>query len=235
MGYKYFGAGGLVKTGEVITVLPSGLIQKKVTVVGRKVASARQGINSPKGIAPLSENECLSNLDGFFPFPINASGSDLNNGFIQYDIVGYDRGFARGINYKYLKLSSFVTQDIIRPRTTDFLAEVGVASSVVLSDGTKIESQDEKGNTVNTTSYEKPGYYNGSLIAYDASGQEEYVPLINYENIGRTEAGDLITERVEYRPVRVNESVSATYYGHFTEYITTATVKMARIPLPKDS
>ena len=74
MAYTYHGTTELVKTGEVITVLPSGLIQKNLTFVGRK-SEEREA----------AQTKVLSQLgNDFFAFPTLPSEVDLNNGFIDY-------------------------------------------------------------------------------------------------------------------------------------------------------
>lgn len=236
MAYTYHGRNGLIKTGEVITVLPSGLIQKKVTVVGRKVGSGRGGNSSSRvglvsQIQPLTEGETQAQLGSdFFAFPSVSSGTDLNNGFVQYDIVGYKKGFGSVnsiINYKYRKLSSFIIEDQFRPRTVNVSVEVGVRSTIVLSGGTKVESQNEKGDTVVNTVYEPPGVYQGQLIAYNEGGSV-FTNLFVTETYVYTNPVIILTTEVEYVPSIVVESVSSTYYGHFTEYITTSSLKIVR-------
>ena len=230
MAYTYHGREGLIKTGEVITILPSGLIQKKVTVVGRKEVRGRAG-NSLGQIAPLTATETQNQLgDGFFPFPTLSSGVDLNNGFVQYDIVGYQKGFDlinSVINYKYRKLSSFIIEDQFDPKTVNVSVEVGVRSTIVLSEGTSVESQDEKGNTKSEVVYQSPNSYQGKLFAYAENGSvfsKKYETETYYYNEGSV---TVITD-VVYEPSLVVESVSSTYYGHFTEYITTSSLKIVR-------
>lgn len=226
MAYTYHGTSGLVKTGETITVLPSGLIQKKVTVVGRKASVGE--------IVPLTENECSNKLgSGFFPFPTLSSGVDLNNGFVQYDIVGYKKGFGQVnsvINYKYRKLSSFIIEDQFRPRTVNVSVEVGVRSTIVSSGGTQVNSEDENGNTVTTTTYQAPEQYLGGLIAYNANGSV-FTNLAVTEIYRYADPVVIVTTDVVYEPSVVVESVSSTYYGAFTEYITTSSLKIVRTVL----
>ena len=228
MAYTYHGRDGLLKTGEVITILPSGLIQKKVTVVGRKAGRGRAG-NSLGQIEPLTAIEAQNQLGGgFFPFPTLSSGVDLNNGFVQYDIVGYQKGFDlinSVINYKYRKLSSFIIVDQFNPRTVNVSVEVGVRSTIVLSGGTRVESQDEKGNTNFKVVYQSPDSYQGKLFAYAEDGS-----VFNKLNVTEYYSEDNVTDitDVVYEPSLVVESVSSTYYGHFTEYITTSSLKIVR-------
>ena len=228
MAYTYHGREGLIKTGEVITILPSGLIQKKVTVVGRKEVRGRAG-NSLGQIAPLTATETQNQLgDGFFPFPTLSSGVDLNNGFVQYDIVGYQKGFDlinSVINYKYRKLSSFIIEDQFDPKTVNVSVEVGVRSTIVLSGGTRVESQDEKGNTKSEVVYQSPNNYQGKLFAYAENGS-----VFSKLNVTEYYSEDNVTDitDVVYEPSLVVESVSSTYYGHFTEYITTSSLKIVR-------
>ena len=236
MAYTYHGTTGLVKTGEVITVLPSGLIQKKVTVVGRKLGSGRGGNSLNRfglvsQIEPLTANETSAQLGGdFFPFPTVSSGVDLNNGFVQYDIVGYKKSFgavSSVINYKYRKLSSFIIEDQFTPRTVNISVEVGVRSTVLLSQGTQGETQDENGNTITKTIYEAPGQYQGGLFAYNENGSV-FTNLLNTEIYEYTDPDLIVTTDVVYEPSVVVESVSSTYYGEFTEYITTSSLKIVR-------
>ena len=228
MAYTYHGREGLIKTGEVITILPSGLIQKKVTVVGRKVGRGRAG-NSLGQIEPLTAIEAQNQLGGgFFPFPTLSSGVDLNNGFVQYDIVGYQKGFGSinsVINYKYRKLSSFIIEDQFEPKTVNVSVEVGVRSTIVLSGGTRGESQDEKGNTKSEVVYQSPNNYQGKLFAYAENGS-----VFSKLNVTEYYSEDNVTDitDVVYEPSLVVESVSSTYYGHFTEYITTSSLKIVR-------
>jgi len=228
MAYTYHGREGLIKTGEVITILPSGLIQKKVTVVGRKEVRGRAG-NSLGQIAPLTATETQNQLGGgFFPFPTLSSGVDLNNGFVQYDIVGYQKGFDlinSVINYKYRKLSSFIIEDQFDPKTVNVSVEVGVRSTIVLSEGTSVESQDEKGNTKSEVVYQSPNSYQGKLFAYAENGS-----VFSKLNVTEYYSEDNVTDitDVVYEPSLVVESVSSTYYGHFTEYITTSSLKIVR-------
>ena len=230
MAYTYHGRDGLLKTGEVITILPSGLIQKKVTVVGRKAGRGRAG-NSLGQIEPLTAIEAQNQLGGgFFPFPTLSSGVDLNNGFVQYDIVGYQKGFDlinSVINYKYRKLSSFIIEDQLNPRTVNVSVEVGVRSTIVLSRGTRVEYQDEKGNTNFKVVYQSPDSYQGELFAYDEDGSV-FSRLNETETYYYNEGNVTVTTDVVYEPSLVVESVSSTYYGHFTEYITTSSLKIVR-------
>ena len=236
MAYTYHGTSELVKTGEVITVLPSGLIQKRVTVVGRKVGSGRGGNSSNRvglvsQIQPLTGTETSAQLgNDFFPFPTVSSGVDLNNGFVQYDIVGYKKGFGAVnsvINYKYRKPSSFIVEDQFRPKTVNVSVEVGVRSTIVLSGGKKVETEDENGNTVTTTIYEAPGQYQGQLIAYNENGSV-FRNLTKTERYVYSNPVLVVTTDVVYEPSAVVESVSSTYYGEFTEYITTSSLKIVR-------
>lgn len=229
MAYKYHGASGFIKTGEVTTMLPCGLLQKKVTVARRTGRSTSQSATEP-----LSKGETNGQLgDGFFAFPAISTATDLYNGFIQYDIVGYKKGSGSinsGINYKYRKLSSFITGDQLRPRTFNISVEVGVRSTVVLTAGTQTTNEDQNGNSKTTTTYEAPGQYQGELIAYNENGTI-FIDLYTTE-ISRQETKTKIlftTEKCRYSPVIVNESVSSNYYGHFTEYITTTSLKIQRI------
>lgn len=212
-------------------MLPCGLLQKKVTGVRRRE-------NSSEGSAtePLNANDSSRQLGiGFFAFPAISTATDLYNGFIQYDIVGYAQvsgSINSVINYKYRKLSSFITGDQLRPRTFNISVEVGVRSTVVLTGGTKTTTQDENGNSQTITTYEAPGQYQGELIAYQENG-ERFRDLLTTE-ISRQETETKIvvtTEKLRYSPVRTVESVSSNYYGQFTEYIATSTLKIQRIIL----
>ena len=236
MAYTYHGTSDLIKTGEVITILPSGLIQKKVTVVGRKVGAGRGGNSSNRvglvsQIQPLTTSESQSQIgEDFFPFPTVSSGVDLNNGFVQYDIVGYKKGFgavSSVINYKYRKLSSFIVEDQFSPRTVNVSVEVGVRSTVVLSRGTQGGTQDENGNSITKTIYEAPEQYQGGLFAYNENGSV-FTNLLNTEIYRYTDPVLIVTTNVVYEPSVVVESVSSTYYGEFTEYITTSSLKIVR-------
>jgi len=215
MAYTYHGTSGFVKTGETITVLPSGLIQKKVTVV-------RQSVKNESLV--LTQSAADGQLGGdFFAYPL-PSANKQNNGFSQFDIVGYKKGTG-GINYKYRKLSSFISGDQIKPRTTNISVEVGVRSTIVLSGGTQTTTANTNGDSVVTTVYENPSPYDGELFAFSENG-------IGFIPISRTETsiqdGMTFTEKVIYGPVVVLESVSSTYYGKFTEYITSSSVKIVR-------
>lgn len=236
MAYTYHGHSELIKTGEVITVLPSGLIQKKVTVVGRKVGSGRGGNSSNRvglvsQIEPLTASESQTQIgEGFFPFPTVSSGVDLNNGFVQYDIVGYKKGFGSVnsvINYKYRKLSSFIIEDQYTPQTVNISVEVGVRSTIVLSKGRQVETQNERGDTFFKTVYEAPGQYLGQLIAYNENGSV-FTKLFKTERYLYTDPDIVVITNVVYEPSVVVESVSSTYYGEFTEYITTSSLKIER-------
>ena len=235
MAYTYHGTTELVKTGEVITVLPSGLIQKKVTVVGRKVGSGRGGNSSNQvglvsQIQPLTEKETATYAgDGFFAYPTLSSGSDLNNGFVQYEIVSYKKGGSVNsvINYKYRKLSSFIIEDQFTPRTVNISVEVGVRSTIVLSNGTQVKTEDENGDTVVTTVYNPPRQYQGELFAYNENGSV-FTNLKKTEIYRYTDPVVIVTTNVVYEPSVVVESVSSTYYGEFTEYITTSSLKIVR-------
>lgn len=238
MAYTYHGRSDLIKTGEVITVLPSGLIQKKVTVVGRKVGSGRGGNSSSRvglvsQIEPLTANESQTQIGAdFFPFPTVSSGVDLNNGFVQYDIVGYKKGFGSVnsvINYKYRKLSSFIIEDQYTPRTVNISVEVGVRSTIVLSKGTQVETTNESGDTLIETVYEPPNLYQGQLFAYNEGGRVFTNLFITERYVYEQENGILtVINDVVYEPSVVVESVSSTYYGQFTEYITTSSLKIVR-------
>jgi hypothetical protein len=217
MAFTYYGTSKFVKTGEAITVLPSGLIQKKVTVV-------RQSVEG--GSLVLTQSDADKQLEsGFSAYPL-PSANKQNDGFTQFDIVGYKKGTGR-INYKYRKLSSFIVEDQYRPLSQDVLVDVGVSSTIVLSNGTQVVTTNDNGDKLKKTQYESPAVYQGELFAYDLGGGQ-YVPLQKTENYYYSE-GDLLTQTdVVYEPVVVLESVSATYYGMFTEYITTSTVKISR-------
>ena len=230
MAYTYHGRGGLIKTGEVVTVLPSGLIQKKVTVVGRRVGGGRGG-NSSNQIEPLTASEASAQLSGFFPFPTVASGVDLNNGFVQYDIVGYQKGSGSinsQINYKYRKLSSFIIEDQFKPKSIDISVDVGVRSTIVLSNGVTAPTQNERGDTILKTTYESPQAYSGELLAYNINGSP-FSELLVTETYRYQDPVVIVTTQVAYRPSVIVESVSSTYYGNFTEYITTSSLKIGRV------
>ena len=224
MAFKYYGTSGFVKTGEVITVLPSGLIQKKVTVVRRSV----------KGESlVLTQSDADKQLgDGFFAYPL-PSANKQNDGFAQFDIVGYKKGTGR-INYKYRKLSSFIVEDQYRPLSQDVLVDVGVSSTIVLSNGTQVETTNDNGDIVKKTEYESPSAYQGELFAYDLGGGQ-YVPVQKTESYYYSKGKFSVQTYVVYEPVVVIESVSATYYGMFTEYITTSAVKISRRELGKST
>lgn len=235
MAYTYHGTEGLVKTGEVITILPSGLIQKKVTVVGRKVGSGRGGNSSSRvglvsQIQPLTEQETANyTSDGFFAYPTLSSGSDLNNGFVQYDIVSYKKGGGlvnSVINYKYRKLSSFIIEDQFTPRTVDISVDVGVRSTIVATNGIKGERQNEKGDTIVETLYESPSLYQGELNAY--IGNTAFTSIPNKEVYIYNDPPLRVETSVEYRPEVFVESVSSTFYGQFTEYIASTTLRIKR-------
>jgi hypothetical protein len=103
--------------------------------------------------------------------------------------------------------------------------EVGIRSTVALSGGTQVETANENGDLVVSTVYEIPDSYNGKLIAYNENGGI-FIDTVTTEII--KESGVIITQKVAYRPIVVVESVSSTYYGKFTEYITTSSVKFFR-------
>jgi hypothetical protein len=216
MAYTYLGTSGFVRTGEAVTVFPSGLIQKKVTVVRRSARDESLVLNQAEADGQLGE--------GFSAYPL-PSANKQNNGFTQFDIVGYQKG-PGAINYKYRKLSSFIRQDQFRPRTVNVSVEVGIRSTVALSGGTRVETANENGDLVVSTVYEIPSSYDGKLIAYNENGSE-FIDTVTTESI--KESGVIITEKVAYRPTVVVESVSSTYYGKFTEYITTSSVKFFRL------
>ena len=229
MAYTYHGRGGFIKTGEAITVLPSGLIQKKVTVIGRK---------KKESVDVLTGSETQTQLGGdFFAYPSVSSGTDLNNGFVRYDVVGYKKGSGlvnSNINYKYRKLSSYVVEDQVTPFTQDVLVEVGVRSTIVQSNGIATATVDERGNTVAATLYENPQPYQGELFAYNREGGKitiiHRVEKYSYKDPDRT-----VFKSVEYRPVQFIESVSSTYYGHFTEYITSSSLKIVRFVISENT
>jgi hypothetical protein len=217
MAYTYYGTSGFIKTGETITVLPSGLIQKKVTVV-------RQSFKGESLL--LSEGEAYSELGGgFFAYPL-PSANKQNDGFSQFDIVGYKKGTG-GINYKYRKLSSFIIQDQNSPRTMNVSVEVGVRSTIVLSGGTQATTTNGNGDTTLSTVYGNPAQYDGELFAFNESGSA-FTKLSNTEIYQYTDPLRTETIYVEYAPITVVESVSSTYYGNFTEYITTSSLKIVR-------
>jgi hypothetical protein len=235
MAYTYHGRDGLIKTGEAITVLPSGLIQKKVTVVGRKKNTSPS--IWPVPVYPLyvlTERETQKKLGSdFFAYPASSPGTDLNNGFIRYDLVGYGQSYLvdNFINYKYSKISSYVVEDQVTPFTQDILVEVGVRSTIVLSNGIK-DFVAERGTTVARTTYEPPKTYFGELYAYTFEGNKitsiPRVELYNYPD-------RRVTKFVEYRPVQFIESVSSTYYGHYTEYITSSSLKIVRFVITEST
>ena len=227
MAYTYHGTTELVKTGEVITVLPSGLIQKNLTFVGRK-SEEREA----------AQTKVLSQLgNDFFAFPTLPSEVDLNNGFIQYDILAYKKrsgAINSAINYKYRKFSSFIIEDPSMPRKANISVEVGVRSTIVLSEGTKVATQDENGNTVTTTVSEEPVPYQGQLFAYNEDGTV-FTSLNNTEIYVSDDPVITTITNVVYEPSVVVESVSSTYYGHFTEYITTSSLIIVRRILSQSS
>jgi hypothetical protein len=102
---------------------------------------------------------------------------------------------------------------------------VGIRSTVALSGGTQVETANENGDLVVSTVYEIPDSYDGKLIAYNENGSQ-FIDTVSTEII--KESGVIITEKVAYQPTVVVESVSSTYYGKFTEYITTSSVKFFR-------
>jgi hypothetical protein len=215
MAYTYLGTSGFVRTGEAVTVFPSGLIQKKVTVVRRSAKDESLVLGQAEADGQLG--------GGFSAYPL-PSANKQNNGFTQFDIVGYQKG-PGAINYKYRKLSSFIRQDQFRPRTVNVSVEVGIRSTVALSGGTQVETANENGDLVVSTVYEIPDSYDGKLIAYNENGSQ-FIDTVSTEII--KESGVIITEKVAYQPTVVVESVSSTYYGKFTEYITTSSVKFFR-------
>lgn len=228
MAYTYHGRSGLIKTGEVTTMLPCGLLQKKVTVVKRIGESGNSSATEP-----LRESQSKEQLgEGFFAFPAISTATDLYNGFVQYDIVGYAKGSGSinsVINYKYRKLSSFIVEDQFRPRTFNISVEVGVRSTVVLTAGTQTTTENENGDSVTTTTYEEPLQYQGKLLAYGEFGAI-FIDKLTTE-ISRQETETVIvviTENCRYSPVLFVESVSSNYYGHFTEYISTTSQKIQR-------
>ena len=236
MAYTYHGKDGLVKTGEAITVLPSGLIQKKVTVVKRKKRKEYASPRSKFEIEFLTETEMQEQLGSdFFAYPSVPSGTDLNNGFVRYDVVGYKKGSGlvnSDINYKYRKLSSYVVEDQVTPFTQDISVEVGVRSTIVLSNGTATIGVDDRGNAVRKIVYENPQPYQGELFAYNSEGDKitkiERVEFYNFTD-------RRVTKFVEYRPVQFIDSVSSTYYGRFTEYITTSSLKIVRFVITEST
>lgn len=224
MAFTYYGTSGFVKTGEAITVLPSGLIQKKITVVRRSVKNES---------LVLTQSDADQQLgSGFSAYPL-PSANKKNDGFVQFDIVGYKKGTGR-INYKYRKLSSFIVEDQYHPRSQDVLVDVGVSSTIVLSNGTLVEETNLNGDNVKTTRYEFLNAYEGELLAYDIRGGQ-YVPLQKTEIYAYTDPDISVQTDVVYGPVVVIESVSATYYGMFTEYITTSAVKISRRVLRQET
>ena len=221
MAYTYLGTSGFVRTGEAVTVFPSGLIQKKVTVVRRSVQDES---------LVLTQSEADGQLGGgFSAYPL-PSANKQNNGFTQFDIVGYQKG-AGTINYKYRKLSSFILEDQYRPKTINISVEVGIRSTVALSGGTQVETANENGDLVVSTVYENPSFYDGKLIVYNQDGS-----IFTNLTITERELSEVLTSgaglfnitTVIYEPAIVVESVSSTYYGTFTEYITTSSVKIIR-------
>jgi hypothetical protein len=210
MAYTYHGTSGLVKTGEAITVLPSGLIQKKITAVARS------------GSASLNSAQSLLG-DAFFAYPA-PSLSIQNNGFTQIDIVGYSQGGGKEINYKYRRKSSFIIEDQYNPKSLDILVDVGVASTVLKTGVTQSTTTNANGDSVKKTITEQPNAYSGTLNAYNLDGS--VFSLTNNEvYVSET---IITTTVVEYVPVTILESVSSTYYGDFIEYITTSSVKIER-------
>jgi hypothetical protein len=215
MAYNYYGKSGFIKTGEAITVLPSGLIQKKITVVRRSV----------KGESlVLTQSEADGQLgDGFSAYPL-PSANKQNNGFSQFDIVGYSQGSGIGINYKYRRPLSFIIEDQYNPRSYDILIDVGVASTVVKTAGTQSTTTNPNGDSVNVIGIQPPNEYQGKLDAYNLDGS--VFSLTNTEvYVSETIRTTTI---VKYVPVTILESVSSTYYGDFTEYITTSSLKIER-------
>jgi hypothetical protein len=210
MAYTYHGTSGIVKTGEVTTVLPSGLIQKKITAVARSGSAL---LNSAQSL--------LGEAFSAYPAP---SLSIQNNGFTQIDIVGYSQGGGKEINYKYRRKSSFIIQDQYNPKSLDILVDVGVVSTVVRTGGTQSTTTNANGDSVKTINTDQPNAYSGTLIAYNLNGSVFF--LTNTEvYVSET---IITTTVVQYVPVTILESVSSTYYGDFTEYITTSSVKIER-------
>jgi hypothetical protein len=197
--------------------LPSGLIQKKVTVVRQSVKGESLVLTQPEANLQLGGD--------FFAYPL-PSANKQNNGFTQFDIVGYKRGTG-GINYKYRKLSSFIVEDQYRPRTVNVSVEVGVRSTIVLSGGTQTTTVNDNGDTGRKTLYENPAQYEGELFAYNENGSV-FINLLNTEIYNYGDPPVTVTTNVIYEPVVVVESVSSTNYGAFTEYITTSSLKIVR-------
>jgi hypothetical protein len=224
MSYTYHGKDDYIKTGESITVFPSGLNQKKITVVKRLPAK--------NSLAILDQTTADKQLkDGFSAFPL-PSAKDLYNGFMQFDIVGYKKkpGDADGvINYKYKKLSSYIEFDQYDPKSVEVFVDVGVRSTVVSSAGVETKTNNTSGDTRTQITYQEPDQYNGSLNAYDRNGgiftellkTEFYIEIIDGTQF-------TTTFNVKYAPTIVLDSVSSTYYGKFTEYIATSSVKIIR-------
>jgi hypothetical protein len=224
MAYTYIGTSGFVRTGEAVTVFPSGLIQKKVTVV-------RQSFKSESLV--LGQAEADGQLgDGFSAYPL-PSANKQNNGFTQFDIFGYQKGTG-AINYKYRKLSSFIIEDQFRPRTVNVSVEVGIRSTVVLSNGTQTATTNDNGDLLPTTVYENPRPYAGELFAFSENGSV-FKDLLQTEIYVYTNPLITVTTNVVYKPVVVVESVSSTYYGKFTEYITTSSVKIVKRVLSQNT
>jgi len=210
MAYTYHGTSGIVKTGEVTTVLPSGLIQKKITAVAR---SGSASLNSAQSL--------LGDAFSAYPAP---SLNIQNNGFTQIDIVGYSQGGGKEINYKYRRKSSFIIEDQYNPKSLDILVDVGVASTVSRTAGTGSIITNPNGDSVDVIAIQPPNTYLGTLNAYNLSGS--VFSLTNTEvYVSET---IITTTVVEYVPVTILESVSSTYYGDFIEYITTSSVKIER-------
>jgi hypothetical protein len=215
MAYTYYGKSGFIKTGETITVLPSGLIQKKITVVRQSVKNESLVLTKEEADAELGS--------GFSAYPL-PSANKRNDGFVQFDIVGYSQVNGIGINYKYRRKLSFIIEDQYSPRSSDILIDVGVASTVIKNDGTPSRTTNSNGDSVNADGIQPPNEYQGKLNAYNLNGSEfSLTTTENYEveNIRTTTV-------VQYVPVRILESVSSTYYGDFTEYITTSSLKIER-------
>jgi hypothetical protein len=231
MSYTYHGKDVYIKTGELITVFPSGLIQKKITVVKRLPAK--------NSLATLDQATADAQLkDGFSAFPL-PSAKDLYNGFMQFDIVGYktNLGDANGvINYKYRKLSSYIEVDQYDPKSVEVFVEVGVRSTVVSSAGVETKTNNTSGDTRTQITYQEPDQYNGSLNAYDRNGGI-FTELLKTEFfiVFIDEIRFTTTLNVKYTPTIVLDSVSSTYYGKFTEYITTNSVKIIRTILSQST
>jgi hypothetical protein len=109
-----------------------------------------------------------------------------------------------------------------------------VSSTIVLSNGTQVETTNDNGDIVKKTEYESPSAYQGELFAYDLGGGQ-YVPVQKTESYYYSKGKFSVQTYVVYEPVVVIESVSATYYGMFTEYITTSAVKISRRELGKST